>query len=90
MARITDSEAVALYDSTSMQAFGPIFESEAHAEDFLRWLGEKPRPWLPTLPPKGGRWVDPTAYSASALNVVHDEWRRQRCDDDGYLKAGAS
>lgn len=29
---------VALYDSTSDLAFGPLFDSEEDAEDFLAWL----------------------------------------------------
>jgi hypothetical protein len=36
--RITDEENVALYDSTSGQAFGPIFPSREEAADFLEWL----------------------------------------------------
>jgi hypothetical protein len=36
--RVTDSTNVALYDSTSEVAFGPIFASSEEAEDFLEWL----------------------------------------------------
>lgn len=36
--RITDAGNVALYDSTSGMAFGPIFRDEYEAEDFLAWM----------------------------------------------------
>jgi hypothetical protein len=36
--RITDREHVALYDSTTDTAFGPIFDSMAQAEDFLNYI----------------------------------------------------
>lgn len=36
--RITDSKNVSLYCSTSMTAFGPMFNDEYEAEDFLAWL----------------------------------------------------
>ena len=39
--RFTDSEAVAMYDSVTGQAFGPVFADEDEAEDFLTWLGTK-------------------------------------------------
>lgn len=37
---LTDRETdeTVLYDSCTMTAFGPVFESEAHAEAFLTWL----------------------------------------------------
>ena len=36
--RVTDSEHVAIYDSVTDTAFGPIFGSEADAESFLTYL----------------------------------------------------
>jgi hypothetical protein len=36
--RITDSRPAALYCSTSMQAFGPMFEDSFDADEFLEWL----------------------------------------------------
>lgn len=50
--RITDSTNVALYDSVSGVAFGPIFKDEDEAEDFLAWLTyrkqDDPRNMTPT------------------------------------------
>lgn len=36
-------DGAVLYDSTSMVAFGPVFRSAEHAEDFLEWLAYDPR-----------------------------------------------
>jgi hypothetical protein len=36
--RITDGEHVALYDSVTGEAFGPVMDSEEHAERFLEHL----------------------------------------------------
>ena len=36
--RVSDSQHVAIYDSVTDTAFGPIFESEADAESFLAYL----------------------------------------------------
>lgn len=43
--RITDPTNVALYDSVSGFAFGPIFPSDLEAQEFLDWLpqGDDPR-----------------------------------------------
>lgn len=38
--QITNSTHVCLYCDTVDTAFGPIFDSEADAEEFLEWLGE--------------------------------------------------
>ena len=38
--QITDSEHVALYDSVSDTAFGPIWDSEEEATEFLKWYDE--------------------------------------------------
>ena len=38
---ITGSEgSVALYDSTTNVAFGPVFEDESRADSFLEWFRE--------------------------------------------------
>ena len=46
--RITDLETVALYDSVSGYAFGPTFDSEEAAQDFLDYTAalETPDPRL--------------------------------------------
>lgn len=38
--RITDSDHVAIYDSVSDWAFGPVFDSEESAQKFLNWTVE--------------------------------------------------
>ena len=38
--RITDDRTVALYDSTTGEAFGPLFDGRQQAEDFIDWLNE--------------------------------------------------
>lgn len=38
--RVTDREHVALYDSVSGIAFGPVFNSSFDACDFLDWVEE--------------------------------------------------
>jgi hypothetical protein len=48
-----------LYCSTTMQAFGPIFEDEFEAQDFLKWLPDEP---------------DPRVYSSSELVGLYSEW----------------
>lgn len=35
--------ATCLYDSVTMVAFGPVFDTVEKAEDFLGWLGTDPR-----------------------------------------------
>lgn len=41
---LTDVDGrVALYDSTSDVAFGPVLQSPEHADDFLAWLAVDPR-----------------------------------------------
>lgn len=35
--RVTDEEHVCLYDSSSNEAFGPIFDNKFEAEHFLAW-----------------------------------------------------
>lgn len=37
-----EGEAV-MYDTVTSWAFGPVFESESDARDFLRWCGRDPR-----------------------------------------------
>ena len=39
--RTTDRAAVAMYDSVTGQAFGPVFDSTSDADDFLEWLTER-------------------------------------------------
>lgn len=40
---LSGEDGAVLYCSTTMVAFGPVFESEDHAEDFIKWLGDDPR-----------------------------------------------
>ena len=36
--RFTDSENVAMYDSVTGQAFGPVFADEDEVDEFISWL----------------------------------------------------
>ena len=40
---VTDIHTVALYDTTTGEAFGPLFNSEDDAHGFLDWLKESAR-----------------------------------------------
>lgn len=57
--RITDLEAVALYDSVTETAFGPIFPSEEAAQDFLDFTA--------------GR-ADPRLWDQAEMNLLHRLW----------------
>ena len=39
--RFTDQSHVALYDSVTDTAFGPLFKTWTEAEDFLAWFDDK-------------------------------------------------
>ncbi len=39
--RITDAENVAMYDSVTGTAFGPIFTSETECQEFQEWAKDK-------------------------------------------------
>ena len=43
----TGTEAACLYCDTSGRAFGPVFESEYEAGNFLAWLGLDARTFTP-------------------------------------------
>lgn len=43
MTGANESDGAVLYCSTSMWAFGPIFEDAESAQAFLEWLGTDPR-----------------------------------------------
>jgi hypothetical protein len=53
-----------------MVAFGPIFDSTDHAEDFLKWL-------------KG---IDPRTLTEKDLLIQFGEWCTERLDEDGNLR----
>jgi hypothetical protein len=67
---LTDREDIyaALYCSTSMWAFGPIFHGKKEAREFLDWLGVDPR---------GIEFTD------SVLERKVSEFRAQRGDEEG-------
>ncbi len=41
--RTTHEHAVCLYDSVTGLAFGPVFEDESQADEFIDWLTVDPR-----------------------------------------------
>jgi hypothetical protein len=64
--RVTSAECkVALFDSTTGLAFGPVFADDDEANEFLRFLediGER----------------DPRVIPVGELVVLADEWRADR------------
>lgn len=72
----TDAGAVAFYDTVRMRAFGPIFDTTEHAEDFRRWAIDRGYAGPKRL----------TQLQPGALDGLHTDWMRERLDDDGYLK----
>ena len=56
----TTVSGACFYCSTSMTAFGPIFEDEFEAEAFVKWLPDEP---------------DPRQYSSNELHDLYYEWR---------------
>ena len=63
---ISDHMWAALYCSTSMVAFGPIFDSQEEAERFLVWLGKDPYDGAP---------ADPRKYRAEELGDIVQDFR---------------
>ncbi len=47
--RAAEHELAVLYCSTDMVAFGPVFDSAEHAEDFLLWLSYDARTYAPPV-----------------------------------------
>ena len=66
--------AAVLVDSVTETAFGPVFSSKAHAEDFLAWL--------PGHVTTDG---DPRSFTPDQLEHVHSRWVKVRLDGDGDL-----
>ena len=56
---------IALFDSVTGQSFGPAFDTEDDAEDFLDWLREK-----------DGR--DPRSIDVDDLVLLKGEWEEAR------------
>lgn len=69
-------DTAALYCTTTMVAFGPVFtgpDAEGRAHVFLKWLREEG--WDPSLSLMGsGR--DPREYSPTHLSLIVDRWVR--------------
>ena len=62
--RISDTNNVCLYDSTTGYAFGPVFESLERAEEFLEYLRERDVD-------------DPRRLPARTLHEMHERWAAQ-------------
>lgn len=64
--RLTSGEKkVALFDSTSGFAFGPVFDNDGDAEDFLRHLARN-------------GYQDARDVAPQALVELHNEWMEPR------------
>lgn len=68
------SDAVAMYCSTSGFAFGPVFDSETEALDFLEWMESAKREDDPNLVDLGS---DPRRYMDSDLEDLVAAWKKQ-------------
>lgn len=85
-----------LYDSTTMRAFGPIFDySEHDPADFLEWLEDDchtdPRTMHPDeLEAKRDQWIDETQCCSEARtgSGEHAEDCRNYAGDDNPAPSG--
>lgn len=68
----TTTNAVALYDSVTGRAFGPVFECQEHADDFMAWAASEGVGPLERLP-------------LSALSALYTRWFELRLDADGNI-----
>jgi hypothetical protein len=62
---ITNAQNVALFDTSSGWAFGPVFDSKEDAEDFIRYAREV-------------NDVDPRQVATYELAVIHAAWVMHR------------
>ena len=68
------ADGAVLYCSTSMTAFGPVFSSAEHAEDFLKWLPCDPRMLEePDLQTKFLEWHDARCDDGGDLKEEPDD-----------------
>lgn len=74
--RILNAEGgkAVLYCSTTDWAFGPLFDSEDHAMDFLEWLE------------KTCGDGDARKLTDKQLSANYVAWLKDRCTDEGDLK----
>ena len=75
---VGDDSHVALYDSVNGWAFGPVFESAEHAEDFLAWLLDK-------MNAPDASLIDPLFLSPQGWKAHYEEWFDERVDSEGQL-----
>ena len=86
--RITDTTNVALYDSVSMTAFGPIFEDEKCAEDFLLWNDELLL-WNDERDSTDFDGTDLRAFNVRWLGLLFNAWHDEAYDDQSrFLGTG--
>jgi hypothetical protein len=78
--RTTDSVNVALFDSTNLTAFGPVFACVEDAEDFLQWLkrGEEEERTIQIEHDLVMFKADPRIYRHFELNYLYDAWKSER------------
>lgn len=65
----TQEDKVALFDSVSGYAFGPTFDSEGEAEDFVDFCADR-------------QTTDLRALSDSEIGALHEEWQKDEEDTD--------
>jgi len=92
---ISDKSAAALYDSTTGYAFGPIFDDEWEAEDFLDWLKNdwrKNEKAKALIPPRYGA-ADARSWSPAHLALLQRYFREEReegPEPDGVRQEGGT
>lgn len=85
--RITSDGEVALFDSTTGKAFGPIFGSESSADSFLEWNDEKEENGEAFTTDEGELVAyqdDVRKYTPTQLIQVYDLWREYMVEE-GYI-----
>ena len=70
----TDADNVALFDSVTGIAFGPVFSDDAEASAFEHWATDK------VLPLGVGRPVDLRELNTGELRDLADKWQRLLMD----------
>lgn len=66
--------AAVMIDSVTEKAFGPLFHSAEHVDDFLQWFAEQ-----------YGK-TDPRSLEPAELEEITDQWAYERIDSDGEFK----
>jgi len=76
--RITDDEGkVALFDSSTGFAFGPVFDSNSDADAFLEWLGKGEEEGRTFHEGRTRFIADPRKYRSRELQELVSLWQAE-------------